>query len=174
MTHYVAFLGGVNVGGHRVSMERLRAEMRSIGLEDARTFIASGNVIFTSRAVAATLETRIEQRLEEQLGYAVPTFVRTAREVTSTAARDPFGELPATDSHYVLFLRRPPTAGEKQATVDLVTPRDAFEFHGRELHWLVHGKFMDSGVKPAALAKALGQPSTNRNVTSLRKLVAAL
>ena len=121
MTHYVAFLGGVNVGGHRVSMERLRAEMRSIGLEDARTFIASGNVIFTSRAVAATLETRIEQRLEEQLGYAVPTFVRTAREVTSTAARDPFGELPATDSHYVLFLRRPPTAGEKQATVDLVT-----------------------------------------------------
>ena len=174
MTQYVAFLGGVNVGGHRVSMERLRAEMRSIGLEDARTFIASGNVIFTARAAPAMLETRIEQHLGEQLGYAVPTFVRTARAVTSAAARDPFGDVPATDSQYVVFLRRAPTAGEKQATVALANPRDRFELHGRELHWLVHGKLMDSGVKPAALAKALGQPSTTRNVTSLRKLVAAL
>jgi uncharacterized protein (DUF1697 family) len=174
VTQYVAFLGGVNVGGHRVSMERLRAEMRSIGLDDARTFIASGNVIFTSRAVATTLEARIERHLEEQLGYAVPTFVRTARAVTSAAARDPFGDLPATDSHYVLFLRRTPTAGERRGTVALANPQDAFEFHGRELHWLVHGKSMDSAVKPAALARALRQPSTNRNVTSLRKLVAAL
>jgi uncharacterized protein (DUF1697 family) len=174
VTQYVAFLGGVNVGGHRVSMELLRAEMRSIGLEDVRTFIASGNVIFTSRAVPTTLEAQIERRLGEQLGYAVPTFVRSARAVTSIAARDPFGDIPATDSHYVLFLRRPPTASEKRATVALVNPRDTFEFHSRELHWLVHGKLMDSGVKPAALAKALGQPSTNRNVTSLRKLVAAL
>jgi uncharacterized protein (DUF1697 family) len=174
VTQYVAFLGGVNVGGHRVSMERLRAEMRSIGLEDARTFIASGNVIFTSRAIPTTLEARIERQLEEQLGYAVPTFVRTARAVTTTTARNPFGDLPEADSHYVLFLQRPPTAGEKRATVALANARDAFEFHGRELHWLVHGKLMDSGVKPAALAKALGQPSTNRNVTSLRKLVATL
>jgi uncharacterized protein (DUF1697 family) len=174
LTQYVVFLGGINVGGHRVSMERLRAEFGALGFDDARTFIASGNVVFTSRGKPATLELRIERHLEARLGYAVPAFVRSAGAVRRAASLDPFGTIPASDSQYVVFLRRAPTGDERRATEGLTNPRDVFELHGRELHWLVHGKLMDSGVKPAALAKALAQLSTTRNVTSVRKLVATL
>lgn len=174
MTRRVAFLGGINVGGHRVTMARLRGEFEALGLDDVRTFIASGNVIFSTAATTAVLEPRIEAHLCAQLGYAVPAFVRTAAAVGRVAALDPFGTPAATDSCYVVFLRRKPTAAERAATEALSNEQDAFEVHGTELHWLVHGKLLDSRVKPAAMARALGQPSTTRNVTSLRKLAATL
>ena len=48
MTHYVALLRGINVGGHVVKMDRLRALFAEAGLSGAQTFIASGNVLFSS------------------------------------------------------------------------------------------------------------------------------
>jgi uncharacterized protein (DUF1697 family) len=174
LTRQVALLAGINVGGHRVRMDRLRAEFAALGLDEVRTFIASGNVIFSSGKKPATLEPMIETHLEAELGYAVPTFVRSAVAVTRAAELDPFGHLPDHDSHYVVFLRRAPSADERRATEALNTARDTFAFHGTELHWLVHGKLMDSSVKPTVLARALAQPSTSRNVTSLRKLAATL
>ena len=174
MTQQVAFLGGINVGGHRVSMDRLRAEFGALGLDDVRTFIASGNVIFSSTTTGPKLEARLEAHLGEQLGFAVPTFVRGAAAVRRIATRDPFGALADGDSQYVLFLRRKPTASERAATEALSNEQDTFAVHGTEVHWLVHGKLLDSNVKPAVMARALGQPSTTRNVTSLRKLAATL
>ena len=48
---YVAFLGGVNVGGKGiVSMAAIKEALVALGLSDARTYINSGNVIFAGRA----------------------------------------------------------------------------------------------------------------------------
>jgi uncharacterized protein (DUF1697 family) len=48
---YVAFLRGVNVGGKSiVSMAAIKAALVDIGLSDVRTYINSGNVIFSTRA----------------------------------------------------------------------------------------------------------------------------
>ena len=57
MTRFVALLGGINVGGHRVTMDRLRTEVASLGYTDVATFIASGNVMFTAPARGATTRT---------------------------------------------------------------------------------------------------------------------
>lgn len=88
---YVALLGGVNVGGHRVKMEALRALFEGLGFAGVATFIASGNVIFESDdADGAALEGLIERRLGEALGYRVPTFIRTLEELRAVAAYEPF------------------------------------------------------------------------------------
>jgi uncharacterized protein (DUF1697 family) len=48
---YVAFLRGVNVGGKGiVSMGSIKEALVAIGLSDVRTYINSGNVIFSTRA----------------------------------------------------------------------------------------------------------------------------
>ncbi|NNK48375.1 MAG: DUF1697 domain-containing protein, partial [Gemmatimonadetes bacterium] len=46
MRQYIAFLRGINVGGHRVKMNRLGELFEELGLSNVSTFIASGNVIF--------------------------------------------------------------------------------------------------------------------------------
>ncbi len=171
----MAFLGGINVGGHRVTMERLRAELEALGYDGVRTFIASGNVVFSSTARKTSgLETTIETHLADRLGYAVPTFVRRGPAVVEIAARGPFGTVRPPDSHFVGFLKQAPGASAVRAVAALSNHQDRFEIHGAELHWLIHGGMSDTSVKPAVLAGAVGGPFTIRNTTSLRKLAATL
>jgi uncharacterized protein (DUF1697 family) len=171
---YVAFLGGINVGGHRITMDHLRGEFESLGFDGVRTFIASGNVVFSASGRRTTLEATIEHHLEARLGYPVPTFVRSGRAVVEIVARAPFGPPAAGDSHFVGFLRKAPSASSTRATEALSNDQDRFEVHGTELHWLVHGGMSDTSVKSSVLAKAIGVPFTTRNTTSLRKLAATL
>lgn len=74
---YVAFLRGVNVGGNSiVSMAAIKEALVAFGLSDVRTYINSGNVIFTTRASdAQRLATRIEKALEQHTGLAIKVLV---------------------------------------------------------------------------------------------------
>ena len=171
---YVAFLGGINVGGHRVTMDRLRQELAPLGDGGVSTFIASGNVILSSRKRAATLEAAIEDRLVDALGYAVPTFVRRATDLGRIAAEEPWGAVPDGHTLVVWFLRDEPDGAATAATEALSNDQDRFAVLGTELYQQVRGGFSDSSVRPAVLARALGRPATARNRTSLRKLVATL
>ena len=85
MTRYVAFLGGINVGGHRVSMERLRTEFGTLGFLDVSTFIASGNVIFTTRTTAHT--SRRSPSVRAVLGSLRCRASRRRRAKSAHAAR---------------------------------------------------------------------------------------
>ncbi len=139
MTSSVAFLGGINVGGHRVTMDRLRAEFETLGFSDVSTFIASGNVLFTTSASARASERRIEAHLADALGYPVPAFVRSAAAVRRAVALEPFGVPTPPFTHYVVFLRAAPSPPQRRATESLTNDTDQFEVHGTELHRRVRG-----------------------------------
>jgi uncharacterized protein (DUF1697 family) len=162
---YVAFLGGINVGGHRVMMERLRDEFADLGYTDISTFIASGNVIFTAPNRRNHAE-RIAEHLARELGWPAPTWVRTAADVVAAVDIRPFGTIADGDTHMVAFCTSDVGHDIEQLNSDL----DRFEPHGNDLHWLIHGNLMDSAVTLKALAKAIGQPCTTRNMKSLAKL----
>ena len=74
---YVAFLRGVNVGGNGiVSMAAIKEALVALGLSDVRTYINSGNVIFSTRASdAQRLTARIEKALEQHTGMAIKVLV---------------------------------------------------------------------------------------------------
>ena len=175
MATYVALLGGVNVGGHRVSMDRLRSEVEALGFTEVSTFIASGNVVFdTPRRPRADLEREIEEHLEAQLGWPAPTYVRSPAELVHAAELAPFGTLVEGTTHLVGFLKDRPSSARRRATEALSNDVDSFVVDGRELHWHIRGKSMDSTVKAKVLAEAVGGTITTRNATSLGKLVARL
>jgi uncharacterized protein (DUF1697 family) len=159
---YVAFLRAINVGGHVVKMDRLRELFEELGLASVETFIASGNVIFESRASAATLEPKIAKHLRDALGYEVATFLRTIPELIPIAARP--------GDFWVGFLGGPPTSDKVLA---LHTPDDELSIDGRELYWKCRlVRYSDSKLTNGKLEKALGRPMTMRNVTTVRKLAA--
>jgi uncharacterized protein (DUF1697 family) len=170
---YVAFLRAVNVGGRRVSMDRLRAVFEELGFEGISTYIASGNVVFEASGRAADLERAIEEKLEQSLGFEVVTFLRRASDVRHAASEKPFGNLAAGKTHMVAFLRRKPTAAKRKAIEAKSTPSDRLVVDGREVHWLIDGRMMDSELKPKDW-DVLGQPTTTRNTTMLAKLAEKL
>jgi len=169
MPRFVALLGGVNVGGHRVTMDRLRAEVASLGFTQVRTFIASGNVIFTAPD-QGDHETVISAHLGAQLGWAVPTFVRPAEEVITAAELRPFGTVPPGHIHMVAFCR---TVPDPAVLSSLADPTDLFQSSGRELHWLRGGGLTQSPITLTKLTRLIG-PNTTRNATTVTRLASLL
>jgi uncharacterized protein (DUF1697 family) len=82
-TVYLALLRGINVGGKaKLEMPRLKALFESLGLNDVRTYINSGNVIFrTHDSDRRTLQQRIESAIEAEFGLQVPVVLRSREEM---------------------------------------------------------------------------------------------
>ncbi len=168
---YIAFLRAINVGGRVVKMKALKRIFEDLRLTEVETFIASGNVIFSSPADAAWLESLIEKGLQQALGYPVVPFLRTPEEIATAAERDPFGVLvPPGGRIYVGFLRTCPTAAARRHVEALSTPADRFAVHGRELYWLCTVPSTQSGVSGATLEGVLKQPATLRNLNTVQRL----
>jgi uncharacterized protein (DUF1697 family) len=171
MQQYVAFLRGINVGGHRVKMDRLRGLFEELKLAEVSTVLASGNVIFSSdEDDADALRDRIEGHLADGLGYDVATFLRTPAELGTIAAADSPEEPSA--SHYVILLHEAASDSLHSAFTALRSEMDDFQFSGREIHWRIQGKmsesplFGDSRLERAAK----GVPTTTRNMNTIRRL----
>lgn len=175
MGRYVALLRGVNVGGHTVKMAELRRVLERMGLTDVSTFIASGNVIFASKARdEVALARRIEQELEGAFGFAVPTFLRSDAEVCALAAATHFVGAPGGGTEYVGFLAAPVPAARAKAVLALADGRNRFAVKGREVHWWTAGKMMESGLDYPVIEKAIAERATFRNITTVRRLAGML
>lgn len=176
MPRFVAFLRGINVGGHRLKMDRLRALFAEAGFTNVSTFIASGNVIFDAPTDdEPQVVARIQAHLKAQLGYEVATYLRTLPELQEILARRPFAphllDEPG-NGLYVTFLSDVPPKEAASLLASLQTPDDFFAIEGREMYWLRRGRLSDSTVSLKELATVPGEAGTMRNVTTLRKLIA--
>jgi len=177
MGRYVAFLRAINVGGHTVRMEVLRRHFTDLGFRDVQTFIASGNVAFVTRAaVARALEQKIERRLEDALGFAVATFVRTDGEVAAIAAHQAFtpARIAEAKSVNVAFLADSLSRDQQARVLSLQTSFDDFHFHGRELYWLSRRRQGESTISNVVLERAIGGRSTVRGVATVQRIAAVL
>lgn len=175
MPRYVAFLRGINLGTRRPPMSQLKLLFEELGFSDVETFIASGNVIFSTTAKdVQKLEAKIAKHLQSKLGYEVDTFVRTAEDVIAVARSKVF-EKEAAQAHavHVCFLHEPLDAATARKLNQIRGKHDEFKAAGREYYWLCRIKTNESDIWKSPEMKALKLPScTMRNVTSIQKLVA--
>ena len=108
MTKYVALLRGINVGGNKkVPMSDLKRTFESIGFENVKTLLNSGNVIFEGSGTnAETLETKLASQFE----FDIPVILRTAEEIQKLVDSNPFKEIEVTPDTrlYITFLKDKP------------------------------------------------------------------
>ena len=142
MSLHIAFLRAINVGGHVVKMEALRAIFEDLGFAKVETFIASGNVIFDTRSRdLAALERKIEMALEQALGYQVTTFIRSVEDVARIARYQPFAPeaTAAAKSVNVGLLKKPLPRAVRSAVEALKTDIDDLHGHGSD-RWQFMGR----------------------------------
>jgi uncharacterized protein (DUF1697 family) len=165
VARYAAFLRAVNLGSvNKASKERLRELFEEAGLEDVATFRTSGNVVFSSgRETVAKLAARIEKTLEEGLGFAVPVYLRSERQVCAIAAEEPFDPALVEASKgklQVSLLTGKPAAGARAKVLALASEDDRLAFGERELFWLPRGGTLESDLDQKAIDKLLGARTT--------------
>jgi uncharacterized protein (DUF1697 family) len=110
MTAFVVLLRAVNVGGTgKLAMSELKAMCEAAGFAKARTFIASGNVVFESKASEAHVKSALEKRLLAHAGKPVGVLVRTGAEMAAVVKSNPFPKA-APNRTVAIFLDAPPPA----------------------------------------------------------------
>ena len=171
----VALLRAINVGGRIVTMDELRRLFVKLGFAGVETFIASGNVVFESRATAGgALEKTIETGLQKALGYEVKTFVRSGTEMAAIAAFTPFtpARWEAGATRVVGFLAGPLSKDARAALMKLRGATDDFQVNGREIYWLSTLKQSESKISNVLLERTLKVSTTFRGINTIHRLTA--
>lgn len=162
MTSYVALLRAVNVGGRQLAMADLRRVAGEVGLDNPRTFIASGNLLFESGQKEADLKSKLESALTQHMGKPVEVMVRTAEEMRKVVAASPFADQPG-NRVVAIFLDDPPPKDALDQAKNVASERMALGT--REIY--VHYPDGQGRSKLKIPAAARG---TARNMNSVAKL----
>lgn len=110
MAAFVALLRAVNVGGTgKLPMTELKAMCEELGFAAVRTYIASGNVVFTSRKTESAIRTALEKRLHLYAGAPVGVIVRSAAEMAQVLADNPFPKLAPNHTVAIFLDKAPPS-----------------------------------------------------------------
>lgn len=129
-TRYIALLRGINVGGKNpIRMDALRACLVDAGLRDVSTYIASGNVLFSSEANQAQAEERFDTAVSRTFGYEGPTIIVSEVDYRTIIAETPegFGSTPDKLHSDVVFLKSPFQASEVAQDVIGLKLRDGVD-----------------------------------------------
>jgi uncharacterized protein (DUF1697 family) len=108
----VALLRGINVGGNNpVNMARLRELLIGLGYTNVRTYLQSGNAVFSCPDDAkARAAGEIEDAIEAAFSFSCRVITRSASELDAAIAGDPLVELLGDPSrHFVGFLSDRPS-----------------------------------------------------------------
>ena len=162
----IALLRGINVGGNKgVEMARLRTLLEELGYRDVRTYVNSGNVVFTGPRRS---EQHLETAIAKTFGFEVPVVLRSRDELADIVHANPLRDV-ATDpaKHLVVFCAA-------DAPTDL-EPADfapeTFAVRGREVYLWAPGGIGNSPLAKLLANKSLGAKSTARNWRTVEKLL---
>lgn len=172
---YAAFLRAINVGGHTVKMDVLKKYFEELGFSEVETFIASGNVVFSSASKnISDLEKKIEVLLHKSLGYEVATFIRPLSKLPKIAAHPAFkpAELKKAKAYNAAFVKNPLDQSATGKLKALENKIDRFHIHDLEIYWLCAERQSDSKFSNKVLEKTIGQSATIRGLSTIEKMAA--
>jgi uncharacterized protein (DUF1697 family) len=177
LTVYVAMLRGVNVGGNSLKMDWLREACEGIGLQNVRTYVQSGNIVFSSRLGAEKLATTLKTTIDAQTRLPVTVVVRSASEMTKIVAGNPFLKQKGIDvtKLHVTFLAKAPSKPALEKLDALAGTRDEYRLLGQEIYLHCPINYGETKLSNTAIEKVLSVGATTRNwktVTVLREMAA--
>lgn len=164
MPVHIALLRAVNVGGTgKLPMAELRAICERAGFRDVRTYIQTGNVVFSSPLSQLKARDALVKALTPVLGAKCGVLLRSVAELEAIVARNPFPDA-APNQLLVLFLDDAPPRDVLEACV--IPGRERIELHGREL--FIH---FPEGMGRSKLKIPYAGHGTGRNLNTVRALI---
>lgn len=166
MQTHIAFLRGINVGGNTVlPMERLKALCDGLGLQNVRTWIQSGNVIFESALTEKTLVRKLEAALRSSEKRDILVIIRSAGDLASVLQHNPFPGASHAQVGVMFFDGPVP----KDFLNEMKTPGTEEVRPGkREVY--IH--FPDGMGRSKLRLPKMAEKGTVRNINTIRKIIA--
>ena len=165
-SRWIALLRAVNLGPrNKVPMAELRRIVEEAGAEDVRTWIQSGNVVFSQSKPDAV---KLEAAIEQELGVRTVIVLRSAAQMKKLAGSHPFGR-DTSNSHVAFFVEKPRAAALRQVA-ELDLGDNKFELIGSDVALYYPTGVQGATLTTAKLEKILGIQGTARNWRTVEKL----
>ncbi|WP_022883470.1 DUF1697 domain-containing protein [Glaciibacter superstes] len=173
MTRYAALLRGVNVGGINLKMADVKTVFENAGLENVKTVLASGNVLFDSDAAASVLKPKIEAAMRDRFGYEAWVHVLGLAAIEKIVDAFPFDAEREGWHPYVIFTLDPVLAAELLALqASLGEAEESIRGSDGVIYWTVERGNTLGSVFAKQTAKARHKATTTtRNLRTLQKLL---
>lgn len=167
MTAYVALLRAVNVSGTgKLPKDDLRAMGETCGFGRCRTFINSGNLLFTADLAEQEAKRRMESQVAAHLGKPTPVYVRSAAEMAEVVTCNPFGDDKPSRA-FAYFLDEPPVPEMLAEARDVAGERFAL---GPRCIYISYGE----GIGMTRLKLPAVKAATARNMNSVSRMAVLL
>ena len=167
MSAYVALVRAVNLGAYTtLPSDELRRIGTACGFGNVRTFIASGNLLFTADADEAEVAGRVRDGVEAYLGKPALVLVRTGAQLAAIERANPFPDDPG--NRVVAFFL---PAAPDQSMIDAATGsgNERLALGEREIFVA-----FDEGMGQSKLKLPVFKLGTGRNMNSVGKMAALL
>jgi len=174
MPIYVALLRGINVGGNKmIKMDKLRSSLETMGLEQVKTYIQSGNVAFkTSKISPSALSKKIEAKILSDFGFSASVVSRSADEIKNTIANNPLLNQPGIDPEklHIAFLSEAPAPLALKKLAELTQKPDQSLCLGKEVYLYFPNGVSGSSLWKHPLDGVLSVVATTRNWKTVNTL----
>jgi uncharacterized protein (DUF1697 family) len=172
----ISMLRGVNLGPHnRIKMDDLRSLYDSLGLEDPRTYVQSGNVIFrTKETNFVQLSKKIQDAIEKKCKCRPDVILRTVGEMRKAIAATPFADRPHLEPGKILvtFLAALPSREAQANLAKFEEYPEELHLKGRELYIYFPNGAGKSKLPWSSVEKLFKVTGTARNWNSVTKMLA--
>ena len=154
-------------------METLREVCASIGFENVKTYINSGNIIFETRKTDdKKLAAKIEKAIENEFGLKIKVIVRTIDEIKNIVENNPFaGQFENDKDLHVFFLDEELPDEKRELLLSNNNENEQYFVRNREIFCLLRVSVLDSLIGKDYIGKKLKIPSTARNWRTVNKIL---
>lgn len=174
MKTYIALFRGINVGGKNLlPMKALKTLLENLNLQNVKTYIQSGNVVFQSdEENAASLSSKISAEIQKSHGFKPQVLLLDVEEMEKAIESNPFPEAESDPrTLHLNFLASAPETPNLQALNSLKKDNERFELKGNVFY--LHAPDGIGRSKLAAnVEKLLGVAMTSRNWRTVSKIMA--
>lgn len=171
---YVALLRGINVGGHnKIKMEELREMFSTLGFENIKSYINSGNVIFDARKTKnEILVTKIEKAIQKSFSLSIKVVVRESAEIKDLATKNPFKDKMSADNNlFVAFLSDELPSDKQELLLSNNNEFEQFAIVNQDVFCLSKKGFRDGLIGKKYIDNKLKTSATVRNWRTVNKLL---
>ena len=177
MKRYVALLRGINVGGkNKIPMAELKKGFEELGFEEVKTYLNSGNVIFSSdKEDVEKLKKQIETMINEQFGFEIPVFVIPQERLRDILLNAPDWWGDDNQEIYDNLIFMMPPAVFSDVFDEIGEPKEGLEKikdYKETIFWCFHRKeYQKTNWWSKTASAAISDKLTIRTANTVRKIV---
>ncbi len=175
MATYISILRGINVSGHKlIKMDVLKKMYENMGLEKIKTYVQSGNVIFSGRKTdTKKLANQISQQILNDFGFEVPVIVLTTEQLQTIIEQNPFllDKEKEVNHLHVTFLSEPPKNIDLQEIEAKRQEKESVHFSSNCVYLYCPNGYGNTKLSNSFLENKLKITATTRNWKTTNELL---